>query len=284
MKKALSLVLAIIMAFSACGLLVSAADGITVDELPVVPEQTEGKIYFAADSKTGVKAGDTVDIPVYLVSNYTTAVNDGFVELGFEFACTGYNCTVNSVTFADGIKAVNGFTALDCQYGIGDSLYFTDNDKGYVAFAAGLEALKQNKVQVATVNVTVGEGFNADYDEEDVEARSDFVALELYPFNFGNVSYGLWFDGAGAVIEGSAEELLPTCDMAAIAEDLAPVDGSGEGVLAFGNGALMGNVPKEKWSLKLIDWFRKAFEDIFAEIDKIRAIFLTLIDALKMAV
>ena len=284
MKKALSLVLAIIMAFSACGLLVSAADGITVDELPVMPAAEEGKIFFAADNAIGVQAGDTVDIPVYLVSNYTTAVTDGFVELGFEFACTGYNCTVNSVSFADGIKAVNGFTALDCQFGIGDSIYFTDDDHGYVAFAAGLEALKQNKVQVATVNVTVGEGFNADYDEEDVEARSDFVALELYPFSFGNVSYGLWFMGNGAVIEGSAEELLPTCDMAEVAEEIAPVDGEGAGQLIFGNGVLMGNVPKEKWSLKLIDWFRKAFEDIFAEIDKIRAIFLTLIDALKMAV
>lgn len=308
MKKALSLVLAIIMAFSACGLMVSAAD-ITVAELPVIPAAEEGKIAFAAGNIVGAQAGDTVDVPVYLVSNYNTACTNGFVELGFRFTATGASCTVNSVTLTNEVKAFKDFREIKCFYGDpgegyipeGFEPFYTDfAGWGYVCFAAGLDILKQDKLQIATINVTIGDTFNEDYDENDVEARSEFVAIELYEYNLADNFEGCWYNGPVVVVNGeltddvyygnygaATPESDPWFDDAyylLAADELTLVDETGAGQVSFGNGIVMGKEPKEKWSLKLIDWFRKAFEDIFAEIDKIRAIFLTLIDALKLAV
>jgi len=309
MKKAFSIILAVIMVFSACGLLASAesVNAITVDKLPVMPAAEEGKIYFAAENAF-VKANDTVDIPVYLISNYNTSCTNGFVELGFRFTLTGAPCTVNSVSWADGIKAVNGFKEFRCFYGEPAEGFFPDwfdadsmamyrpgtlDGWGQVVFAAGLEVLHQEKVQVATINVTVGENFNEDYDEEDLTAESEFVAVELYEYNFADTFAGCWFDGVAAVIEGELTDDVFEANYQATydetdfdnlvmhATDIIPADDYSD-VLGFSYGILMGNPPHEVWTSKLSNWLRASFEAIFAEIDKIRDIFLTIIDAIKL--
>ena len=303
MKKVLAIVLAIVMAFSVCGVAVSA---ITVDQLPVMPEAKEGMLYFAADNAF-VRKGDTVDIPVYLIADYNTACTNGFVELGFRFTATGAPCTVNSVSFANDVKAVKGFKEFRCFYGDPGEDYFpdpfetgfeplyTDWDFGYVAFAAGLDILKAGKIQIATINLTVGDEFNKDYDETDVNADSEFIAIELSDYNFGDTFVGCWFNAAGAVIEGELTDDVFYGNYAAntvdsedymdgdmIITDLFNlVDEKGEGQISVSNGVLMGNPPKEKWSNKLIDWLENSIKQIYEKIDIIRDFILTIVGALR---
>ena len=306
MKKALSIVLAVIMALSAFGV-VAFAEGITVSELPTVPAAEDGKIYFAAESVVGAKAGDTVDVPVYLVSNYTTACTNGFVELGFRFTTTGSECTVNSITLSNAVKAINGFKEIKCFYGDPGEGYipedfpafYTDfTGWGFVCFAAGLDILKQDKLQVATINVTIGDKFNEDYDENDLEARSDFVAIELYEYNLADNFEGCWYNGPAVVVNGeltdeayygnfgaatpeSDEWFDESCYLLA-ADELQLVDEKGEGQVAFVNGVIMGKEPKATWSSKLIDWLEATIKQIYEKIDVVREFILTIVGALRL--
>ena len=104
MKKILAILLAAMMVFTLG--LTAFAEG--EDEgadtgilLPEFPAQTENEIYFVSEN-TYVEAGGTYEIPVYIVSNYTSPVAGGFVLVGMNLAIEGPAANFMTIT---GVKA-----------------------------------------------------------------------------------------------------------------------------------------------------------------------------------
>lgn len=260
MKKFLAIILSIMMVLGACSV---ASFAFTAEDLPVMPESTEGRIYFAAEN-VYVEGGNSYDVPVYMISDFNTDVTDGFVQLGFEFYLAGFEgATVNSVTFADGIKAVEGFYPLEAHYGYTTEemdeaiTYHTSTTSGYVAFGAGLAALKQAKVQVATVNVTIPEAF---------AGEEALVELRFTAYNFSENPLGYWYGGDdvinGGIYEGTPdyEACEPLNPVVAINE--AETDEDDGTFYKFGYMVEFHEPPVPSWKDRLIDWVQDTIEGI----------------------
>lgn len=281
MKKFLAIILSVMMVLGMCSV---ASFAFYEEDLPAFPEQAEGEIIFAAEN-VYVEAGGTYDVPVYLVSNYATDITDGFVELGFVFSLTGNTAepaVVNSVEFADGIKAVKNFYPIENHYGWtqeeydnGDTMH-TNFTAGYVAFAADVSVLNQAKLQVATVNVTVP----AELDSEDA-----YVALTFSGYNFSENFAGFWFEADamnGGIFAGefSADDMDANLNVDPdVALGEATQDG-GEIFFAMGYMVKYVETPAPSWIEKLIDWVQKTIEDILQVFETVHEYIRTLLPLL----
>lgn len=284
MKKFLAIILSIMMVLGACGV---ASFAFYEEDLPTMPGQTEGRIYFAADN-VYVEAGQTYDVPVYMISDVDTEITEGFVELGFEFYLAGNaSATVNSVEFASGIKAVDGFCALESYYGYtedeiaNEETYHQSSTTGYVAFGAGLAALKQAKVQVATVNVTIGEDF---------AGEDAYVTLNFTGYNFSEAPYGYYFydEDAIEIYNGgifAGEPDYDSCE--ALTPDVILMEATTEGgdiYFSFGYMVEHHEPPVPTWKDRLIDWFQDTVEGIlqvFETIHEYIRVVIGLLDKIK---
>ncbi len=274
MKKFLAIVLSIMMVLGVCSVGVFAFNE---EDLPAIPAQTDNYIYFVAGHARAT-ANQTYDIPVYMVSKYPTAIQDGYVELGFTFYLSdNAYATVNDVTFADGIKAVNGFVPLEAHYGYtedemsGVATWHGDLATGYVAFAAGLEALNQVQVQVCTINVTTTDVFPDG--ENYVDGSADSVQICFGAYDFINGWFGNYFDGAGGIFEGAIPQDLGENAFEVDPDEFIEIGtAQSEKGIYFSYGFLYKYVapPVPSWSDKLIDWFKEQVEQIFQICDTIR--------------
>ena len=278
MKKFLAIVLSVMMVLSVCTVSVFAFNE---EDLPAIPAQTENYIYFAAGHARAT-ANETYDIPVYMVSNYPTAIQEGFVELGFSFYASNPSyLTINSVTFDNEIKAIADFTPLESYFGYtpdemdGNPTWHTAENTGYVAFAADIAALNQSKVKVCTINVSTSNSFPDG--TEYVEDSSDWAEIciaeyDLYELPAGYIandsgtSYGAIFEGAMPDDFDQVEDFVDGDEVIAVG-----TQDSNSGVY-FVNGFVYKYVapPVPSWSDKLIEWFKEQVEQIFQICDTIR--------------
>lgn len=288
MKKFLAIVLSIVMVLGVCSISVFAFDE---TELTAMPTQKDNCIYFAAGDIKGAEADKQYEIPVYMISKYPTQIQDGFVQLGFEVYLSNTNiASIVKVEFADEIKALNGFVPLEAYYGYTDAdyevtTYHMDFDKGYVAFAAGLEALNQAKVKVCTVTIETNDKFigGANYDKE---TTKDFVNLYIGGYNFNETVHGNYFDvTGGGIFEGaipggyydSNEEVSPAEE---IALGTAQVD---NGIYFRQSAVYHYEAPdKPEWLTPLIDWFSEQVEQFFQICDTVREYVRLIVGLLYM--
>lgn len=283
MKKVLSLVLAVIMLM---GTFTVASFAYDLEKLPIFPEQKEGQICFAAENVAIPKGAGTYDVPVYLVSNYTPDASvglsaDATVELGFNAYISGNaaNCaTINSITVANEVQALSNYQTLDAVYieEIPSDDYFHFNAfRAYYAFAAGLEALNQTKLKVATINVTISEDF----------AGGDAVAfLTLSPYTLGSVPMG-FYPGDSTVVGAiynaplSEDALLygeyrdPEVPLTEATDVYDATTGMSTivGECVYSMGALYEKPAEPTWKDKLLLWARTTVYGIFARIESLNA-------------
>lgn len=170
MKKILAVVLAVVMALSVCSVMASAFD------LPEFPTQEEGKFRIGCDY-TYITPGETVVIPVYIVSKYTPKTDEPYnsVTVGFSVSMgpSKENADIVSVAFADEVRRIPGFTAIEANYNgpaTGDVAAFI--------FTAGPEILNQAKLHVADITVKIADNFVINED-------ADVPYLYVSPYDIG---------------------------------------------------------------------------------------------------
>lgn len=281
MKKFLAIILSIMMVLGACSV---ASFAFYEEDLPVIPEQKEGCIYFAAGN-VYVEAGKTYDVPVYMISDVKTDITEGFVELGFSFYLMGFDgAKVNSVTFADGIKAFKNFYPIESHFGwtsddydAGETFHDPDPSIGYVAFAADVTALNQSKIQVATINVTIPENF---------EGEDSYVSVNFTSYDFTLNSVGYWFEGNGGIFEGAftADDMDANegVDPAVVLEE-GTIDG-GDIFYSFGYMVEYHEPPMPSWKQKLVDWFQDTVDGILTVFETIHEYIRTVVALLDQLV
>lgn len=267
MKKVLSIVLAVIMAFSALGV---GSFAMTVEDLPIFPEQTEGRIYFAADT-TWIEVGaGTYEVPVYLISDYSVDYEVGFCELGFNVSLTGDNqyATILDVKASDELMAMDGY--VDIETGFGEGLYSIDPDIGYCAFKVdGSAILKQDMLTVAYVTVEVNEEFPGG-------EAAPCLFFSGYEFDWTE-EYS--FCGFGGIF--SIDQEVAAFEEPATYLELAV---GNDGDIFFSNGYMMEKPAKVyTWKADLVNWFEGIVDQIFAIGDEIHDFINTIIGVIRMA-
>lgn len=195
MKKILAILLSAIMVFSLG--LTAFAEG--EDEgadtgilLPEFPAQTENEIYLVSEN-TYVEAGDIVQIPVYIVSNYTTAV-DGSIYVGINFTLVGdaFNAelmNITAITPSDEVQALAGYELLvnDVVDGYFNMFGFKVNDTSI---------FQQEAMPIAYVTVTVSEAYTGyDADGNPMDCQLDIGAPQWYNY-FDSIEYAMFATGA----------------------------------------------------------------------------------------
>ena len=118
MKKILAILLAALMVFT---LGVTAfAEGEEENTgilLPEFPAQTEGEIYFVSEN-TYVEAGGIYDIPVYIVSDYTSTVAEAeYTLIGLNFSLVGEAfdmgyANITAITPSAEVEALAGYELI----------------------------------------------------------------------------------------------------------------------------------------------------------------------------
>lgn len=164
MKKILAILLAAIMTLSLGVMAFAEGEEDTGILLPDFPAQTENEIYFVSEN-TYVEAGDIVEIPVYIVSNYTPTV-EGNILFGINFGLAGEAfdmeyMTITGIRASEEAQALAGFELIAADVAYMDDPYcnmfgFKCND---------MSIFNQEAMPIAYVTVTVAEsypGYNED--------------------------------------------------------------------------------------------------------------------------
>lgn len=286
MKKFLAIILSVMMIISACGV---ASFAFYEEDLPAFPAQTEGQIIFAAEN-VYVEPGQTYDVPVYLVSNYKTDIQEGFAELGFSFyvsSNTQNAPVVNGVSFASAIQGVKDFYAIEAGYGYTqeqfdnfETFHAPSETTGYVAFAADISVLNQAKTQVATVSITV---------PEELDSEDAYVSLGFGIYNFNEAPIGYYFRDEADVevyVGGIFEGTFTAEDMEACEERLPEItlaEGTIDGGDVFFSANLMVKFvtpPAPTWLDKLIDWVQFTIEGILQVFETVHSYIRTALPLL----
>ena len=160
MKKILAVFLAVVMAFSAG---VAAFAYGTLGDVPANPEPIEGKVNFVAES-TFIEAGQTYEIPVSVVSDYTTTVESGKLVMSFQASMAGDpSVTMTGIRFSDEVKALPGFKEGACGYS-------TSLLAAFCSFSVDdLSLLKQTNFVIAYVTVEVADTYEGGAKEASVD-------------------------------------------------------------------------------------------------------------------
>ena len=204
MKKILAILLAALMVFSLG--LTAFAEGEEENTgilLPPFPAQTEGEIYLVSEN-TYVNAGETVEIPVYIVSDYTSEAcpESEYILLGINFTLTGdaFNngyMNITGIRASEEVQALNGYELI-----VADARDMYCNMFGIKV--ADESILHQESMPIAYVTVTVAEnypGYNEDGTEMDCQL--DVGAPVWYEYSdrayadFATAQIELWNDTTG---------------------------------------------------------------------------------------
>ncbi len=253
MKKILAVLLAVIMAFS-LGVIGFAAD----EEAPAIqltefPTQREGAIFIASDN-VYVEAGQTYDIPVYLVSDYTASV-EGTVIAGFKVGLMGTGADhmkITAITPSADVQALANYELVGCgldllaEYGMPDfnQFSFTTTD---------MNILHQEKFHMATVTVEV----DAEYVGSDDNGPVDCI-LDLLP-----AEHTMFFDSIYTYYALSPMAVLDTENM----YEAEPIMADGiNGPLFISAGHLVEKPYEPTWIERLKEWALNTLAIIMAEI------------------
>lgn len=181
-KKVLSVVLAAIMAFSLFVIGATAEaepfdlKSFIENDLPTFPSQEEGKFRIACDY-TYITPGETVTVPVYIVSKYNTEFNDpsNCVFVGFSVAVSPSNkdAQIVSVDFSKEMKEFPGFVALEANFNGPATV-----DTAAFIFKADMSILNQAKLHVADITVKISDNYN-------IQTKSEVPVLFIQPYDIG---------------------------------------------------------------------------------------------------
>ena len=183
MKKILAILLAALMVFT---LGVTAfAEGEEENTgilLPDFPTQTEGQIIFASEN-THVEAGGVYDIPVYLVSDYTSEL---CAEA--EYILVGMNITLIGQAFDANLMTITAITpSAEVQAFAGYQLFGADVVDMYLNtfnfMVTDTSILHQEKLPLAYVTVEVSPeytGYNEDGTEMDCQLEIGAAQWDNY--------------------------------------------------------------------------------------------------------
>ncbi len=177
MKKILAVLLAVIMAFS-LGVIGFAEDEETpAIQLPVFPTQTQGGIYIACDN-VFVEPGNTYEVPIYLVSDYTPSA-EGTAVIGFKVDLAGTpaytepaQMKITAITPSAEVEALADYELIGCGLNVGDSGY---NQFSFATSDLGI--FNQEKFKMATVTIEV----SADYQANDEDGNPIDCIIDLLP-------------------------------------------------------------------------------------------------------
>lgn len=278
MKKVLAIALAVIMALGMFSIAASA-ETIEFEKLPMLPEQQNGKIFFAADNYTykyGTSPAGTIEVPVYLISDYDASCDVGFVELGCIVAIEGDTSMVSilDVQPSAELKAFAGFEDFDTGYGCSD--YSFDDYQGHIAFKVDGDAiLHQAKLKVATVTLQINDNFKYESGSETETAPYIFFA----PYDFSNIvngstadawpSYGAIFDTDTAI--NPDEWYIPAAE---VFEEGVGNDGN-----LFYKYGFIAEEPEVEitWIADLVNWFTGILDQIYQVYTTIHQFFQELL-------
>ena len=262
MKKVLAIALALVMALGMFGIAASAEER-TYADLPVFPAQEEGRIQFALDSITfdnGASPAGTYSLPLYIVSNYPTDFEVGYVELGCNIMVSG---DIDSVKITDiqidpAIEAMAGYTAIDNGYG--ESLYVLDPEWAHIAFKVdGAAILNQAKLKVATVTVEIADTYAFESSEEGTFTDT---CLMITPYEFMYVGYedGYYSDlGLGGAIFDKEAAYGEGYEAAIELQEGVGNDGD----LFYTYCYIAEEPATPDWKIPLIEWFRGILDQFF---------------------
>lgn len=238
MKKILAILLAAIMTLSLGVMAFAEGEGENTGILlPDFPTQTEGEISFASEN-TRVEAGQIVDIPVYIVSNYTSTVAEPeYIVVGMNLTLIGAAAdqnymTITAITPSAEVQALAGYELIGCD--VVDMLLNTFNFK-----CNDTSILNQEKMLLATVTVEVSAdypGYNEDGTEMDCQ-------LEISAPNYDN-----YRDNPYATYAYSQIEI---CNDTTAEYDLLDIGG---GVVRVVAGHIIQTPPVPTWEERLKAW------------------------------
>lgn len=239
MKKILAILLAALMVFT---LGVTAfAEGEEENTgilLPEFPAQAEGAIYFVSEN-THVEAGGTYDIPVYLVSNYTSELcaDPEYILVGMNLTLIGQAfdanlMTIKAITPSAEVQALAGYQLFGADVVDG----FTNNFNFMVTDAS---ILNQEKLLLANVKVEVSPeytGYNEDGTEMDCQ-------LEI-----GAAQWDNYRDTPYTALAASQIEI---CNDTTLEYDCIDIGG---GVISVVAGHIIVTPPVPTWEERLKAW------------------------------
>ena len=237
MKKILAILLATMMVFTLGLTAFAEGEENTGILLPVFPEQAEGEIYFVSEN-TRVEAGQIVDIPVYIVSDYTSFVAEPeYIVMGLNLVLIGEAfdqnyMNITAITPSAEVQALAGYELIGCD--VVDvylnSFNFKCNDTSI---------FYQEKMLLATVTVEVSAdypGYNEDGTEMDCQ-------LEI-----GAAQWDSYRDNPYAAYAYSQIEI---CNDTTGEYDLIDIGG---GVIYVVAGHIIQTPPVPTWEERLKEW------------------------------
>ena len=238
MKKILAILLATMMVFT-LGLTAFAEGeeentGILLPEFPV---QAEGEISFVSEN-TYVEAGQIVDIPVYIVSDYTSFVAEAeYMVLGINFALTGEAfdmgyMNITAITPSAEVQALAEYELIcaDVVDEYCNMFGFKFNDTSI---------FHQEKMLLATVTVEV----SADYPGYNAEGEEMDCMLDVGAPQWYNYSDNQWCMYAASQIE--------ICNDTTGEYDLIDPN---QGILYIVSGHVIQTPPVPTWEERLKAW------------------------------
>ncbi len=274
MKKILAVLLAVIMAFS-LGVVGFAAEVKPEDNpgllLPTFPTQKEGAIFIACDN-TYIAPGQTYEIPVYLISDYTPSVESGTAILGFKIYLGGApvdgevpQINITAITPSPEVQALADYELVGCGVNIYD---FGVNENQFSFTTTDLSIFKQAKFPLATVTVEVTDAYIGSTTEE-VDGEDVRVPVDCYLY-VSPAEHYLFYETDYANYCLSPMAIIDTENCYEIESIVA--DGA-NGPVFISSGHLIEEPPKESWQDKLKDW---AINLLSVILDKLGSFFETL--------
>lgn len=244
MKKILAILLAAMMVFTLG--LTAFAEGEEENTgilLPEFPAQTENEIYFVSEN-TYVEAGGTYEIPVYIVSNYTTSVEGGFVLVGMNLAIEGPAANYMTIT---GVKASAEAEALaGYELAVADVADLTlDEDPTLNTFGFrcnDMSIFQQEAMVLGYVTVQVAEDYTG-YDEDGAALDCQLTITPPQWFNYWDVCDYTMFSAGGNID-------VINLDTFEVDTQLAP----DQGVVYVVSGHLIIAPPVPTWEERLKAW------------------------------
>lgn len=244
MKKILAILLAAMMVFTLG--LTAFAEGEEENTgilLPEFPAQTENEIYFVSEN-TYVEAGGTYEIPVYIVSNYTTSVEGGFVLVGMNLAIEGPAANYMTIT---GVKASAEAEALaGYELAVADVADLTlDEDPTMNTFGFrcnDMSIFQQEAMVLGYVTVQVAEDYTG-YDEDGAALDCQLTITPPQWFNYWDVCDYTMFSAGGNID-------VINLDTFEVDTQLAP----DKGVVYVVSGHLIIAPPVPTWEERLKAW------------------------------